>query len=187
MKFITRCGAVFGAALLAACATISPQREAVAPPSFELSGRIVVRYQERGFTSAVRWQQSARADEIWLTAPLGQTIAYLRADGADATLTTSEQKQYHANSIESLTRSAFGWPLPVAGIRHWVLGQSAPGMTLANVERDGDQRLTRFTQDAWRVTLGYPANGEPRPSRIEVARADAEIRLVIDSFALTAP
>lgn len=184
---IRRC-AVLCTALLTACAPIAPRRDAGTAPSFELIGRIVVRDQERGFSSALRWQQSGRADEIWLTAPLGQTIAYLRADGGEATLTASDQKQYHANSIESLTRSALGWRFPVSGMRHWVLGKVAPGMTLAGVERDDGRRLLRFTQDAWQVTLGYPAaDGEARPSRIEVAGAGAEIRLVIDSLALTAP
>ncbi len=147
----------------------------------------MVRNQERGFSSAVRWEQTRHGDDIWFAAPLGQTIAYLHADGTAATLTASDREQYHADSIESLTRRAFGWDFPVAGARYWVLGRAAPGMMVADVERDGDGRLLRFRQDAWQVTLAYSAQGQERPSRVEVAGAGAQIRLMIDSLELNAP
>jgi outer membrane lipoprotein LolB len=184
MSSLFRCCAVLCAAFLAACAT-SP---AVAPaPAFDLTGRMVVRFQDRGFTSAVRWKQNTGSDEIWLIAPLGQTIAYLRADGDGATLTAADQRQYHAGSIESLTKSAFGWRFPVAGMRHWVFGQPAPGMTSAAVERDDASRITRLSQDDWQVAFNYADSGATRPSRVEAAGADAEIRFVIDGLTMPQP
>jgi outer membrane lipoprotein LolB len=184
MSPVFRCCAVLCAALLTACATTATLAPA---PAFELAGRIVVRYQDRGFSSALRWTQHSGGDEIWLTAPLGQTLAYLQADASGATLTAADQRQYRAGSIESLTKSAFGWRLPVAGMRYWVLGQPAPGMTLAAVERDDANRITRFRQDDWQVAFNYAAPGAPRPSRLAVAGADAEIRLVIDGLTTAQP
>jgi outer membrane lipoprotein LolB len=184
MSFIVRWCAVLCATILAACAT-SP---AVAPaPAFDLTGRMVVRFQNRGFTSAVRWTQNGGSDDIWLTAPLGQTIAYLRADRDGATLTAADQRQYHASSIENLTKSAFGWRFPVAGMRHWVFGQPAPGMTTAAVERDDASRITRLSQDDWQVAFNYADPGAARPSRVEAAGADAEIRFVIDGLTMPQP
>ena len=104
-----------------------------------------------------------------------------------ATLTSSDQRQYHASSIESLTRSAFGWRFPVAGMRYWVLGQPAPGMTLAALERDDANRVTRLKQDDWQVAFNYAGPDASRPSRVEVAGADAEIRLVIDGLTAAQP
>ena len=184
MSPVFRCCATLCAALLTACATTATFAPA---PAFELAGRIVVRYQDRGFSSALRWTQNSGSDEIWLTAPLGQTLAYLQADASGATLTAADQRQYRADSIESLTKSAFGWRLPVAGMRYWVLGQPAPGMTLAAVERDDANRITRFRQDDWQVAFNYAAPGAPRPSRLAVAGADAEIRFVIDSLVTPQP
>lgn len=176
--------ATLGVALLAACASTATLTPA---PAFELAGRIVVRYQDRGFTSALRWKQDSGGDEIWLTAPLGQTIAYLQADAGGATLTAADQRQYRAGSIESLTRSAFGWRFPVAGLRYWVLGRPAPGMVLGAVERDGANRVTRLGQDDWQVAFSYAEPGSTRPSRLDVAGADAEIRLVIDGLTTAQP
>ena len=180
-----RCCAVLCAALLCACAGVTPPPGASAP-SFELAGRIAVRYQARGFSSALRWKQAAGSDEIWLTAPLGQTIAFLQADAQGATLTGADQRQYRAGSIESLTRSAFGWRFPVAGMRYWVLGQPAPDMVLAAVERDDAGRYGRFRQDDWQVTFNYAGTGAA-PSRLDIVGSEAEIRFVIDNLVSAQP
>jgi outer membrane lipoprotein LolB len=178
MSSMFRCGIALCAAFLAACAA----GPAIAPvPAFDLTGRIAVRFQDRGFASGVRWKQIGGSDEIWLTAPLGQTIAYLQADAAGAILTAADQTQYRASSIESLTRSALGWRFPVAGMRYWVLGQPAPGMALAAVERNDAGRITRLRQDDWQVAFNYAA-ASVAPSRLEIAGSDAKIRFVIDSW-----
>ncbi len=187
MNYTFRCCAALCAALLSACAGMEPQQAAPGVPAFELAGRIVVRYQERGFSSALRWKQQNGGDEIWLTAPLGQTIAYLKADAAGATLTNADQRQYRAGSIESLTKSAFGWSFPVAGMRNWVLGQPAPGALPGAIERDETRRITRLKQDDWQVVFNYATNDAARPSRIDVAGNDAEIRFAIDNLTLLQP
>lgn len=179
MSLMFRCCAALCAAFVAACAS----GPAVAPaPAFDLSGRIGVRFQDRSFTSAVLWKQHAGRDEIWLTAPLGKTIAYLHADGDGAMLTAADQRQYRAGSIESLTQNAFGWRFPVAGMRHWVFGRPAPDMASAAVERDEAGRISRLKQDDWQIALSYAGPGAMRPARIEAAGAGAEIRFVIDGF-----
>ena len=184
MSSMFRCCIVAACAVLLAACAAGP---AVAPaPAFELSGRVAVRFQDRGFTSNVHWKQSGGSDEIRLTAPLGQTIAYLQADAAGAMLTAADQKQYRAGSIESLTRSALGWRFPVAGMRYWVLGQPAPGMALTAVERNDAGRITRFRQDDWQVAFSYAAAGLA-PSRLEIVGSDAEIRFVIDSWTALQP
>ena len=183
MNSMSRCCVALCAALLAACAgpVVAP-----VPPAFDLTGRIAVRFQNRGFTSAVRWKWQSGSDEIWLTAPLGQTIAYLQVDAAGAMLTAADQKQYRASSIESLTRSALGWPFPVAGVRYWVLGQPAPGMELTAVERNDAGRITRFRQGDWQVAFNYAATGLT-PSRLEIVSSDANIRFVIDRWTPAQP
>jgi outer membrane lipoprotein LolB len=187
MSSTFRCCAALCAVLLSACAGMAPPHAIVNAPSFELAGRIAVRYQERGFSSSLRWKQAGGRDEIWLTAPLGQTIAHLEADADGATLTAADQRQYRASSIESLTKSAFGWRFPVDGMRYWVFGEAAPGAQPAAIERDDARRITRLTQDDWRVVFNYVAADATRPSRIDIAGNDAEIRFAIDSLKRDAP
>ena len=176
MKFTFRCCVALCAVLLAACAGVGPPRGAdtalaetvlirIDPaPAFELAGRIVVRNQERGFASSLRWKQANGRDELWLTAPLGQTIAFLEADANGATLTASDQKQYRASSIESLTKSAFGWRFPVDGLRYWVFGEAAPGMSTATIERDAAKRIARMKHDDWQIALNYATSDATRPA-----------------------
>ncbi len=175
------------AALLGACAGNPLAPVPASTIGFELAGRMSVRYQERAFSSALRWKQSAAGDEIWLNTPLGQTLAYLQ-DGRDgATLTTAEQKQYRAQSIESLTQSAFGWRFPLAGLRYWALGQVAPGVASSALVRDAGNRLTRFTQADWQLVFEYADSAATRPSRLDLTGSDAQIRLVIDSLDMAQP
>ena len=182
-----RCCALATVALLGACAgnPLAP-----VPPNsagFDLSGRMAVRYQDRSFSSALRWKQNAGGDEIWLNTPLGQTLAYLQDNRAGATLTTAEQKQYHAQTIESLTQSALGWRFPLAGLRYWVLGQTAPGIDAKELVRDSAQRITGFVQADWQVALEYTDATAARPSRLDLTGSDAHIRLVIDSLQMARP
>jgi outer membrane lipoprotein LolB len=184
LRYCANSCAAIAILLLAACTTAP----VIAPgPAFELAARIAVRYQERAFSSALRWKQDAGGDDIWLTAPLGQTIAHLQADAGGATLTAADQREYRASSIESLTRSALGWALPLGGMRYWVLGLAAPGMALSAIERDSDNRLVSFRQDEFKVAVTYADPAARRPSRIEVAGAGAEIRLVIDNLSTPQP
>ena len=187
MNFTFRCCAAFLTALLAACAGVGPQRGADTAPAFELAGRIVVRYQDSGFSSSLRWKQAAGRDDIWLTAPLGQTIAHLEADSNGATLTASDQKQYRAGSIESLTKSAFGWRFPVDGLRYWVFGEAVPGASPAAIERDDGKRIARLKYDDWQIAFNYPTAEATRPSRLDIAGNDAQIRLAIDNLSRDAP
>ncbi|MDP3139065.1 MAG: lipoprotein insertase outer membrane protein LolB, partial [Burkholderiaceae bacterium] len=63
---------------VSACATMAPgprEISAAATP-FDLSGRVLVNYDGRAFSSSVRWQHAQQRDEIWLLSPVGQTLAY---------------------------------------------------------------------------------------------------------------
>jgi outer membrane lipoprotein LolB len=187
MRSMFRCCALLAALLLCACAGNPLAPVPANPVGFDLAGRMAVRYQGRAFSSALRWKQDANGDELWLNTPLGQTLAHLQDNRAGATLTAADQKQYHAQSIESLTQSALGWSFPLAGMRYWVIGQPAPGVAHTGLTRDDANRITRFVQADWQVTLEYAEPAAPRPSRIDVAGNDAQIRLVIDSLELARP
>jgi outer membrane lipoprotein LolB len=175
------------ALVLSACVAVAPPRAVNVAPPFELAGRIVVRYQQQGFSSSLRWTQAGGRDEIWLTAPLGQTIAHLTADADGATLTAADQRQYRASSIETLTKSAFGWRFPVDSMRYWVFGEAIPGAPPAALERDAARRIARLKQEDWQVVFNYATAEATRPSRIDIAGNDAEIRFAIDNLTRDAP
>jgi len=169
---------------LGACAVIDPQRPAASDAPFDLIGRVAVNFEGRSFSSSVRWQHGAGREEVWLMTPLGQTIAHISSDDGGATLTSTDQKQYRATSVESLTRQALGWELPLTRLTWWVRGEPVPGSPPAAAERDERGRLTFLDQDGWRITLvNYPPGehgGLPR--RLDLKSAAQEIRFVIDAW-----
>jgi outer membrane lipoprotein LolB len=186
MKRVSRCFLLPAVLLLAACAAIAPQPEEAPAPPFEMNGRILVNDQQHRFTGNVRWEHGTEADDIWLAAPLGQTIAHMHAGPDGAVLVAADQTAYRAGSIESLTRRALGWGFPAAEMRHWLLGRPSPSAPVSELERDADQRVLAFTQGAWRVTLGYAEAGA-QPSRLDVAGNGATMRLVVDNINVQAP
>jgi len=177
------CAALAASALLAACAAlVPPLRAPVTPVPFDLIGRVAVSYDGRAFSSNVRWHHLPERDEIWLLTPAGQTLAHIVSDGAGATLTGADRSQYSAPDVESLTRQALGWELPLTHLGWWVRGEAAPGRPAQDIERNEHARLVGLTQDSWRIVLvPDPLIEEGRlPRRLELADGRHVIRLVID-------
>ncbi len=172
--------------LLSACVILPGGRDNTLPRSadFDMLGRVLVVYGGKAFTSNMRWLHSSQRDELWLLTPTGQALAHIVDSPLGATLTGADQTAYHSASVESLTRRALGWELPLARLQHWVRGAPMPGVATQNIERDDSGRLIKLTQDGWRVEyVYYPApeqDGQPR--RLEISSGDNKIRLVIDSW-----
>lgn len=171
------------------CAGLTPAEPAAqrAAP-FELLGRVLVSYDGRAFSSHVRWRHAPDRDEIWLTTPTGQALAYLQEDNSGAVITAADQTQYRAARVEALTRRALGWELPMMHLQYWVRGMPAPAIAPAapadNQARDADGRLRQLTQNGWRISYEhYPlTQNDGLPRRLEVVGAAQTLRLVIDTW-----
>lgn len=168
---------------LAGCATLTTEAPARSAP-FDLLGRVLVSHDGRAFTAGVRWQHAADADEISLLTPALQILAHIVAGAGGATLTAADQTQYHAASVEALTRRALGWGLPLAQLQFWVRGEAVPRSVAQDVARDGEGRITGLTQDGWRITFEHFPRTEHGglPRRLQLAGPGQEIRLVIDDW-----
>jgi len=182
-RILTLCALV---AALAACATTAPglrDIQAAARP-FDLSGRVLVSYDGRAFSSSVRWLHLPQRDEIWLLSPVGQTLGYIDAGDAGATLTAPNQTQYQSASVENLTRQALGWELPLAHLQYWVRGEAAPFSAPEAVAHDAEKRIAGLTQDGWRIEFLYfpPAEHGGLPRRLDLAHGTNQMRLVIDNW-----
>ena len=192
MPSMTRIGSLVMAAsilLLSGCAALTPSdRPAQRADPFDLVGRVAVTFDGRNFSSGLRWQHLAERDEIWLMTPTGQALAYLLADSNGAALTGSDQQTYRAADVETLTKRALGWELPVSRLAWWVRGEPVPGGSAGESARDQRGRLVRLAQDGWTITfVQSPAEEARLPQRLELAREGHQIRLVIDSWRSDSP
>ena len=172
------------ALLFTACAALTPGQRVPAAAAFDIIGRMLTSHDGRAFSSGFRWRHDRDGDEIWLLSPVGQTLVYIVADAAGATLTGADRQSYQAGSVESLTRDALGWPLPLDRLQHWITGTAAPGDAGAKVEHDARNRVMALEQSGWRIRYGYPESGgtADRPRRLDLAQGGVQIRLVIDTW-----
>lgn len=184
MSVVRAFAAAIPVLLLSACALVSPGPQWPPAAAFDMVGRVLVSGEGRAFSSSLRWRHDSAKDELWLMSPVGQTLAHIDADDAGAVLTTPDQQEYRAFSVESLTRRALGWPLPLAELRFWVMATPVPGDAATVVTRDAAGRISLLEQDSWRVSYVYPDAPAAAilPRRLDLSRGEQRIRLVIDTW-----
>ena len=174
--------------LLAACAgPRAPQRlpqSNLDIESFALSGRVAVRADDRGYSATLRWKHRADADSLRLFSPLGNVIADVEVNERGAMLTTGDRKEYRSDDVQALTRQVLGWDLPLSGLQHWVLGRADPALPVQAEARDAGNRLTRLSQNEWRITYLEYAGDSALPARMTLAHERLSLRLVVDRWDL---
>lgn len=202
LTWLTRSAPLVLTAFLASCASTVPseQREQTAAATrvyheaVDMSGRLSIRYQANGSEQALHgsfnWSQRPERIMVSLLSPLGQTLATIESTPAETILRQPGQPPRTASDVDTLTAQALGWPLPVAGLRHWLQGfaMDAGGRRMIAAPGMSAPQQTSM-QDGWR--LHYASwNQEaalPHPKRLDLQRStqqagDVEIRLIIDSF-----
>ncbi|MEW6562828.1 MAG: lipoprotein insertase outer membrane protein LolB [Pseudomonadota bacterium] len=180
---------LLGVLWLVGCASappvVAPARPAEAGmAAFAFNGRVAVRYEGRHTSAGVRWTHSRLKDEIALMNPLGQTAALIRSDAQGVVLDTAD-RHYAAADAESLTQSVLGWPLPLAGLHHWILALPAPHGEPAELTRNEAGQVTVLRQDGWVIRYNRYTSAEPDalPVRIVLERgAQFLIQVVIDEW-----
>ena len=178
-----RCALFWVCLLFAGCAAIEEQPAPSGPigDAFQLSGRVSVKYGAEAASGRITWQHDAAGDELLFSTPLGQGVARIVRRDDLVSLTTSDQKVYQANDVETLTEKVLGWRLPLAGLPDWVRGRAAAGAP-AQTRLDGSQRLAELRQSGWLVEfLDYKSADGP-PALLRLSREQVEIRLVIDQW-----
>ena len=157
---------------------------------FALMGRASVKGGKESFSGGVQWQHSGNRDEILLLNPLGQTLAQIQRTPEGVHLATSEQENYYASDVESLTEQVLGWRLPLMGLQYWVQGINSP-VTTAAIDKDPDGRVVAIRQDGWEIGYSryFPSSSShavqgqgARPKLLMLTRDGLQIKLVIDSW-----
>jgi outer membrane lipoprotein LolB len=130
-------------------------------------------------------KHSKLIDEVLLLSPLGQVIARILRDHEGGRLTTSEQQEFYASDVESLTEDILGWRIPLAGLKYWALGTHSP-LTIAMKDLDENGRVVAIRQDGWIISyLSYTAMQSAQKQRPRVLTLNHEtlkIRLVVNNL-----
>jgi outer membrane lipoprotein LolB len=161
--------------------------------AIELDGRLSVRYQRNGKDEAVHgsfsWAQTPDRTSVTLLSPLGQIIAVIDVDAGSATMRQANQPPRTAADADALAAETLGWPLPIAGLRHWLQGFGTDADGRQFVALPANSRAVHVTRDGWRIRYAdWEADAASmRPKRIDLQRAtdqagEVSIRIAIDTW-----
>jgi outer membrane lipoprotein LolB len=178
---------IFWVVLLAGCASapapLPTTTLAFRPVSthFELSGRLAARNGEEALHGKFAWRHAPEQDQWDFFSPLGQVVARVSRDGADAALVTADGSRID-EPFDVLVARVLGMPVPVVALPRWVQAGVVAGEDVRELDALG--RPLKLIDSGWQVRyLAYESErADARPSSIEVSRGEARLKLVIDAW-----
>ncbi|MFT4749049.1 MAG: outer membrane lipoprotein LolB [Pseudohongiellaceae bacterium] len=174
--------------LLNACSSLAPpaerssdwvrQRTALQElDSWQLRGRVNVRYNDESDTPSIQWTQQNIEYHIrlWGTFNVGTTVVvgrpgYVTLEQGGDVLT--------ASSPEDLILQQLGYELPVSYLEYWIKGIPAPG-SRSDLRFNELNQLIALTQGGWTVSYTdlRQYGNLSLPRRVDVTRNEDDIRL----------
>lgn len=156
--------------------------------AWRAEGRLVVRSGNEGGQVAFTWTE--RPDGTFgmrMAGPWGQGMARLTGGDGRAALRGADGARYVAADAAELLAGVYGWDVPVAGLRRWLVGLPAAG---ADYTLDRFGRVTALDWQDWRVLYRRyrQVDGTDLPAVLTATRAPdgTEIRVAIDRWRLGA-
>lgn len=160
-------------------ATVAASSKADTP--FIANGRFALRYESGNAAGRFTWLHDGDSDSILLSDPLGRGIAEIVRHADGARLTTADQRHYSAADADSLVRDTLGYPLPVAGLAHWLTGHAMHPEQAKTSQIDTLGRPQRLIEDGWLIDYRY--EDAVLPHQVTAHWGDLiEIRLLIEDW-----
>ncbi|WP_419419528.1 lipoprotein insertase outer membrane protein LolB [Legionella sp. D16C41] len=156
-----------------------------APSSWNLSGALAVRSQNKASTASINWyQRGAGSYQIRLFGPLGSGTIMIAKRGGVITLQDGA-KVARSSNAEQLLLQQTGIRLPVSSLYYWVRGLPAPG-GVQSAQRDSGNRLLLLRQGGYTIQyLGYRSVGKTvLPTHIRLQGNGVFIKLVINHWSV---
>lgn len=156
--------------------------------TWRAEGRLVVRSGNEGGQVAFTWiERPDGTFALRMAGPWGQGAARLSGGDGRAELHAADGARYVAGDARELLAGVYGWDVPVAGLRRWLIG--LPGAeTDYTLDRFG--RVATLAWQEWRVDYRrYRQVGDlDVPAALTAARTGdgTEIRVAIDTWRLGA-
>lgn len=182
------------AALLAGCAAAprqAPITGAAIDPlqvtDWTATGRLAIAVGPEGGSGSFTWLQHDGTTELQLRGPLGAGSMRIVTDGQAVTVTDADGLSVDTEAARIQIRARLGTDLPLAEMRYWMLGLSAPG-SVAQL-RGSEMGPSRVIDQAgWTVTYDpfTTADGWSVPARLTVASGAARIKVAVDDWRLPA-
>ena len=155
---------------------------------WQFKGRIGVSTGNEGFNGELRYSQINNGFRAMVSGPLGFGTIRLEGYGRSVTLIDKDGEERILIDPEIDLHAMYGWTIPVASLRFWVLGIPNPTMP-ADTKFNEDGLLVSFSQDTWfiNITQYRDGGGQLMPGRLSAISGENKIRLVIDNWVFRKP
>lgn len=192
---------IFSVVFIAACAPRSPEsqlptehqphgtmgqpaeskikKQANSISSWEISGAMAARQQNKGWSASLDWvQQGTNQYQIHLSGPLGGGAVLVEKRGTTVTYTDGPKKVV-SHDADALLKQQTGIRLPVNDLYYWVRGLPAPGAVQSLQKENG--HLLALKQAGYTINYTHymSVNGVDLPGKIQLQGHNVVIKLVI--------
>ncbi|MEX0607430.1 MAG: lipoprotein insertase outer membrane protein LolB [Halofilum sp. (in: g-proteobacteria)] len=153
-------------------------------------GRLVVREGRDGTPANFTWIERADGSfELRLAGPWGQGAARLSGGSGRAVLVTADDLRYTARDAQRLLARVYGWDIPVAALRQWLIGLPGPE---AEYTLDRFGRLETLQWGDWQIAYGryrLADEGLDMPAVLTASHVSGgnELRVAVQSWQLGEP
>lgn len=156
-----------------------------AHPQWSFQGRVAISQNSKGGNGRMDWQQNGESYQVALSAPITRQSWQLHATPQGARLLGLEGGERSGPDAGALLQAATGWQVPVQALSDWARGMAAAGTT-GESGYNLQGQLQHLQQQGWRVEYAEwlaPQGERPAmPRRIEAAKGDAKVRLIVDQW-----
>ncbi|WP_165767107.1 lipoprotein insertase outer membrane protein LolB [Parendozoicomonas haliclonae] len=158
--------------------------------SWHVSGRAGVKTPQQSGAVTISWDRSPETFSIYMTGPLGQTLARLEGQGKDGdyhrvSLDVPGNEPVVSGSAEQLLYLQTGWMLPFTSLDYWMRGMPAPGNDYVRVLNERGY-LAELHQNGWKVSYGSyrDVSGVQLPEKVRATREGVAVILSIKEWEL---
>ena len=156
------------------------QQQAQALDAWSIHARVGVKTEEDSGSATLAWERSPLEFEVYLSGPLGQSLARLYGRFGEVTLEAPGRDPVIAASAEELLLRQTGWLIPFTALEYWVRALPAPyldyGLSFS------EQGLpSHLEQNGWSVEYSRYTlqKGISLPGRIRAEREGVRVTLII--------
>jgi outer membrane lipoprotein LolB len=130
---------------------INARKNASSITSWEMSGAIAAKNQQKGWSASINWiQYNSNQYQIRLMGPLGGSTIIIEKKGSHI-IYRDGSKSIASTNAEELLQKQTGVRLPVRNLFYWVRGLPAPGQ-FESYSYDAAHHLNHLKQSGFNIT-----------------------------------
>lgn len=151
--------------------------------SYIASGKAAFNQNGKGGSASLRWQQASDRFSIDLSLPLAGTLK-IKGEPNLVSLMKPSGELAVAKTPEELVKKAFGFEIPVSGLRYWLIGLPAPDPAPVRILFNNEQRIGLLEQHGWVIEYQSYTNtsGMLLPEKITLERGDVKLKFIFTQW-----